>query len=130
MMRRNLYLVLAFTLAVNTFAAAQAGSVTDLRADEQRLRQEESQLDRDRDRLTFDRRHHAPRGQIRADEAQIRRDRVVIKRLRADIKRDRRIRRSYRRGYLIWQGRSRKKATRAIPHLWHFLWGGNAGKIF
>ena len=99
MMRRNLYLVLALPLAVNTFAAAQAGSVTDLRADEQRLRQEEYQLDRDRDRLYFDRRNHAPRYVIRADEDQVRRDRARIKHLRADIKRDRRIRRSYRRGY-------------------------------
>jgi hypothetical protein len=99
MMRRNLYLVLALPLAVSSFVAAQAGSTADLRADEQRLRQEEFQLDRDRDHLLFDRRNRAPLYVIRADQDQIRRDRARIKHLRADIKRDRRIRRSYRRGY-------------------------------
>jgi Ni/Co efflux regulator RcnB len=98
-MRRTLILVLAVPFALSAFSAAQAGSLSDLRADEQRLRQQELQLDRDRDRLTVDRRAHASRGQIQADEAQIRRDRAEIKRLRADIKRDRRIRRSYRARY-------------------------------
>ena len=58
-MRRTLIAVLAIPFALSTFSAAQAGSMSDLRADEQRLRQEEIQLDRDRDRLAFDRRHHA-----------------------------------------------------------------------
>lgn len=98
MMRSNLFLVLALPVALNTFSSAQAGSITDLRADEQRLRQQESQLDRDRDRLIFDRRHGAPRGQIRTDEALIRQDRSQIRQLRADIKRDRHLRRQYR-GY-------------------------------
>jgi hypothetical protein len=98
-MRKTLILVLAVPFALSTFSAAQAGSLTDLRADEQRLRQQEFQLDRDRDRLAFDRRNRASRGRVRADEEQTRRDRVEIRRLRADIKRDRRIRRSYRVRY-------------------------------
>lgn len=99
MMRTNLYLVLALPLALNTFSAAQAGSLTDLRADEQRLRQAEIQLDHDRDRLLYDRRRHAGRSAISFDQAQIREDRARIRAIKADIKRDRRIRRTYRRTY-------------------------------
>jgi len=95
-MRRKLFLVLIAPLVLSTYSAAQAGSLHDLRADEQRLRQEEYQLDRDRNQLLFDRRHHAPLGQIRADEARVRGDRYKIKRLRGDIRRDRRLRRRYR----------------------------------
>jgi hypothetical protein len=98
-MRRVLFLVLATPLAVSTFSSAQAGSLTDLRADEQRLRRQELQLDQDRDRLMFDRRAHVSRGQIRLDQAQIKRDRLEIRRLKADIRRDRRARQSYRAKY-------------------------------
>ena len=98
-MRRTLFMVLAVPLALNTFSSAQAGSLVDLRADEQRLRQQELQLDRDYDRLAYDRRNHARRSQIRFDEAQIRRDRAEIRRLRADIKRDRQRRRQHREVY-------------------------------
>ncbi len=95
-MRGKLFLVLIAPLVLSTCSFAQAGSLHDLRADEQRLRQEEYQLDRDRDQLRFDRQHHAPPGQIRADEARIHSDRYEIKRLRGDIRRDRRLRRRYR----------------------------------
>jgi hypothetical protein len=98
-MRRSLLLVLAVPLAFNTFCAGQAGSLVDLRADEQRLRQQELQLDRDYDRLAFDRRNHARKSQIRFDEAQIKRDRAEIRRLRADIRRDRERRRQHREVY-------------------------------
>lgn len=96
MMRKSLYLILAIPFAFSAFSAAQAGSASDLRADEQQLRREEFQLDRDRDRLYIDRRNHAPRYVIRADEDQIRRDRGRIRAIKADIKRDRRIRRHRR----------------------------------
>jgi hypothetical protein len=98
-MRRTLFLVLAVPLALNTLCAAQAGSLSDIRADEQRLRQQEIQLDRDYDRLSFDRRTRAPRSQIRLDEGLIRSDRNEIRRLRADIKRDRQRRRQHREVY-------------------------------
>jgi Ni/Co efflux regulator RcnB len=98
-MRRTLLLVLAVPLVLPILSSAQAGSLNDIRADEQRLQQRELQLDRDRDRLAFDRRHHASRGQIRADEEQIRQDRWEIKRLRADIRRDKELRRRYRARY-------------------------------
>lgn len=98
-MRRVLFLAFAAPLAVSTFSLAQAGSMADLRADEQRLRRQELQLDQDRDRLVFDRRAHAPRAQIRLDQMQIKRDRLEIRQLKADIRRDRRARRRYRSTY-------------------------------
>jgi TolA-binding protein len=98
-MRRVRFLAFAASLAVSTFCSAQAGSMADLRADEQRLRRQELQLDQDSDRLVSDRRSHAPRAQIRLDQMQIKRDRLEIRQLRADIRRDRRARRRYRSTY-------------------------------
>ena len=72
MMRRNLFLIVALPFALHTWTSAQAGSVADLRADQQRLRQQESQLDLDRNRLIFDRRHGASRTQLQSDEALVR----------------------------------------------------------
>jgi hypothetical protein len=63
-MRRVLFLVLATPLAVSTFSSAQAGSLTDLRADEQRLRRQELQLDQDRDRLVLTGAHMSRAGRF------------------------------------------------------------------
>jgi hypothetical protein len=95
-MRRVLLLAFAASLAVSVFSFAQTGSMTDLRADEQRLHRQELQLDQDRDRLVFDRRSHASRTQIRLDQMQIKRDRLEIRQLKSDIRRDRRARNRYR----------------------------------
>jgi hypothetical protein len=54
-MRRVLFLIFAVPLTMSTFSAAQAGSMADIRADEQRLHRQELQLDQDRDRLASDR---------------------------------------------------------------------------
>jgi hypothetical protein len=98
-MRRVLSLAFAAPLAVNAFCFAQTGSMTDLRADEQRLHRQELQLEQDRDRLALDRRSHASRVQIRLDQMQIKRDRMEIKQLKSDIRRDRRARNRYRSTY-------------------------------
>ena len=98
-MHRMLILAFAAPLAISTFSSAQAGSMADIRADEQRLHRKELQLDQDRDRLALDRRSHASRMQIRLDQIQIKRDRLEIKRLKSDIRRDRRARNRYRSTY-------------------------------
>jgi len=94
-MRRVLLPAFAAFLPVSIFSFAQTGSMTNLRADEQRLHRQELQLDQDRDRLALDRRSHASRTQIRLDQIQIKRDRLEIKQLKSDIRRDRRARKRY-----------------------------------
>jgi hypothetical protein len=89
----------AALLAASAFCFAQAGSMADIRADEQRLHRQELQLDQDRDRLALDRSSHASRVQIRLDQMQIKRDRLEIKQLKSDIRRDRRARNRYHSTY-------------------------------
>jgi hypothetical protein len=98
-MRRVLFLAFAASITVSAFCFGQAGSMADLRADEQRLHRQELQLDQDRDRLVSDRRAHASRTQIRLDQMQVKRDRLEIRSLKSDIRRDRRARNRYRLTY-------------------------------